>query len=104
MNDRLKFPVFGGGLVLLFGAALGIGALVGDPAGPADSQAERSGKTAAPGFRDSESGYTLSEISAPAEPDRPGALRFRITGPDNAVVSRFTTLHEKNLHLIVVRA
>ncbi len=35
MTDRLKFAAFGGGLVALFGAAFGIGSLVGDPAGPA---------------------------------------------------------------------
>ncbi|MFI6868370.1 hypothetical protein [Nocardia sp. NPDC050406] len=99
MNDRLKFAAFGGGLVVLFGAALGIGALVGDPSpapGPDTSQ------TDALGLLDTESGYTLSEISAPTAANQPGALSFRITGP-NGTVTAYDKEHEKDLHLIVAR-
>lgn len=99
MNDRLKFAAFGGGLVVLFGAALGIGALVGDPAESASGPTS----AAANGLQGSESGYTLSNIAAPADPNQQGALSFRITGPQGAV-TQYDTLHEKNLHLIVVRS
>ncbi|WP_067816648.1 hypothetical protein [Nocardia inohanensis] len=104
MNDRLKFAAFGGGLVVLFGAALGIGALVGDPSEPASTASDHSRheNETAPGLLDSESGYTLGEVSAPAAPNQPGALKFRITGPQGAV-TQYNTLHEQNLHLIVVR-
>lgn len=105
MNDRLKFAAFGGGLVVLFGAALGIGALVGDPSEPATTEADHSRheSAAAPGLLDSESGYTLGAVSAPAAPNQPGALSFRITGPQGTV-TQYNTLHEQNLHLIVVRS
>ncbi|MBV7706775.1 MULTISPECIES: hypothetical protein [Nocardia] len=96
MNDRLKFAAFGGGLVVLFGAALGIGALVGDPAEPAPGHGT--------GLQATQEGYTLSEVSAPTEPRTPGTLRFRITGPDGAPVTQYTDLHEQDLHLIAVRS
>ena len=96
MNDRLKFAAFGGGLVVLFGAALGIGALVGDPAEPAPGHGT--------GLQATQEGYTLSEVAAPTEPRTPGTLRFRITGPDGAPVTRYTDLHERDLHLIAVRS
>ncbi|WP_067697910.1 hypothetical protein [Nocardia jejuensis] len=103
MNDRLKFAAFGGGLVVLFGAALGIGALVGDPAEPASgSTSQHSGTQAATGLQDNLSGYTLADLTTPAAPNEQGALRFRIIGPQG-VVTKFDTLHDKNLHLIVVR-
>ncbi|MEV0245003.1 hypothetical protein AB0H76_00280 [Nocardia sp. NPDC050712] len=100
MQDRFKLVAAGGALVVLFGVALGIGALVGDPA----ENAAATGTPGATGLSASESGYTLADLSAPAEPNQPGALRFRITGPDGAAVTRFTTQHEKQLHLVVVRA
>ncbi|WP_069162306.1 hypothetical protein [Nocardia altamirensis] len=99
MQDRLKFAAFGGALVVLFGVALGIGALVGEPAGPASNS-----KQAATGLSDAQSGYTLTDLTAPTEPNQAGTLRFRITGPDGAPVVRFRTQHDKKLHLIVVRS
>ncbi|MCP9622970.1 hypothetical protein FOH10_01700 [Nocardia otitidiscaviarum] len=104
MNDRLRFAAFGGGLVVLFGAALGIGALVGDPSpapghDTAQSQAADAGSL---GLADSESGYTLGEISAPTTANQPGVLSFRITGPSGTVTA-YDEQHEKDLHLIVAR-
>ncbi|MEV6555780.1 hypothetical protein AB0M22_08700 [Nocardia sp. NPDC051756] len=103
MQDRLKFAAFGGALVVLFGAALGIGALVGDPA---ERAADRTTSSAGPdqGLSERRSGYTLADLTAPTEPNQAGALRFRITGPDGAPVVRFQTQHDKKLHLIVVRS
>ncbi|MGW4243472.1 hypothetical protein [Nocardia sp. NPDC004722] len=105
MNDRLRFAAFGGGLVVLFGAALGIGALVGDrsgaaPAGKDDHSAHQAAE--ATGLRADRDGYTLSDITAPATPNQQGALQFRITGPQGAV-TKYNDLHEQDLHLIVVR-
>ncbi|MFF0489948.1 hypothetical protein ACFYTQ_13105 [Nocardia sp. NPDC004068] len=108
MTDRLRFAAFGGGLVVLFAAALGLGALVGDRTGAApghdDSHSTQAGEAMNTGLRTTEAGYTLDELSAPTETNRPGTLSFRITGPDAAPVTAFTTLHEKQLHLIVVRS
>lgn len=103
MNDGLKFAAFGGGLVVLFGAALGIGALVGDPTGPAPGH-DTSATSEPIGLRTTESGYTLAGMSAPDAPDAPGTLRFRIDGPDGAPVTAYRDLHEKDLHLIAVRS
>ncbi|MEU7140516.1 hypothetical protein ABZ942_13785 [Nocardia sp. NPDC046473] len=103
MQDRLKFVAFGGALVVLFGIALGIGALVGDPAEPApNDMAHPAGSDT--GLSESRSGYTLADLAAPREPNQAGALRFRIAGPDGAPVVRFRTQHDKKLHLIVVRS
>ncbi|GAB2504665.1 hypothetical protein [Nocardia heshunensis] len=107
MNDRLRFAAFGGGLVVLFGAALGVGALVGDRSGAApagdDHSAHQTTQTAeATGLRADRDGYTLSDITAPVIPNQQGALQFRITGPQGAV-TKYNDLHEKDLHLIVVR-
>ncbi|MBL1079534.1 hypothetical protein JK358_34530 [Nocardia sp. 2] len=108
MNDRLRFAALGGGLVVLFGAALGIGALVGDPTEPAPgtTAAHSEHGTTAPestyGLTESESGYALGEVSAPTAANQQGALRFRITGPQGTV-TRYQTLHDKQLHLIVAR-
>ncbi|MTE15462.1 hypothetical protein [Nocardia aurantiaca] len=106
MNDRLRFAAFGGGLVVLFGAALGIGALVGDRSGAAPTEAgpdhSQHAAAAATGLQDNLSGYSLGEISAPAAPNQQGALRFRITGPQGTV-TQYDNLHDKDLHLIVVR-
>ncbi|GAB2644344.1 hypothetical protein [Nocardia goodfellowii] len=98
MRDQLRLVAIGGVLVVLFAVALGIGALVGDPGDAADT-----GGAGATGLSDSESGYTLADLTAPAEPNQPGSLRFRIIGPDGTPVTRFTVQHEKQLHLIVVR-
>ncbi|MCM6777204.1 hypothetical protein NDR87_27320 [Nocardia sp. CDC159] len=107
MNDRLRFAAFGGGLVVLFGAALGLGALVGDRIGAAPGHGESHSAPANPaagtGSQAAAAGYTLAELSAPAEVNRPGALRLRIDGPGGEPVTRFNTLHEKQLHLIAVR-
>ncbi|NNH70089.1 hypothetical protein HLB23_09495 [Nocardia uniformis] len=103
MNDRLKFAAFGGGLVVLFGAALGIGALVGDPSPAPEHDTIRTEAIDSLGLSDSESGYTLGEITAPAAANQPGALTFRITGP-NGTVTAYDKQHEKDLHLIVARS
>ncbi|MBB5912731.1 hypothetical protein BJY24_001598 [Nocardia transvalensis] len=108
MNDRLRFAAFGGGLVVLFGAALGLGALVGAPGEPAsghdDSHDSAASETMSNGLHSGRDGYTLTEISAPAAPNEPGALRFRILGTNGTPVTAYTPLHEKDLHLIVVRS
>ncbi|WP_040812574.1 hypothetical protein [Nocardia concava] len=105
MNDRLKFAAFGVGLVVLFGAALGVGALVGDRSGAAPAGADHSEhQAAAPtGLQASESGYTLGDITAPVTPNQQGALQFRITGPQGTL-TQYNNLHEQDLHLIVVRS
>ncbi|MBF6452524.1 hypothetical protein [Nocardia cyriacigeorgica] len=104
MSDRRKFAAVGGALLLLFGVALGIGALVGDQTEPTPAGQPTAPAGHALGLTEHVAGYTLSEISAPETPGRAGTLRFHITGPDGAPVTEFTTQHDKKLHLIVSRS
>lgn len=52
-------------------------------------------------------GYSLSVANptfGPADPAAPRALRFVVRGPDGAPVARYETVHEKLMHLVVVRS
>ncbi|MBM7367266.1 heavy metal-binding domain-containing protein [Gordonia hydrophobica] len=49
-------------------------------------------------------GYRLGAVTAPAATGEAGALSFTVTGPDGKAVTAFDLEHEKELHLIVVRA
>ncbi|KZE91708.1 MULTISPECIES: heavy metal-binding domain-containing protein [Actinomycetes] len=49
-------------------------------------------------------GYQLTDLGAPTETGADGELSLTITGPDGQAVTDFELEHEKELHLIVVRA
>ena len=122
MNTPLKLAAFGAGLVAVFGAATGLGAVVG-PVGPAaDSSAAGHdmaaadeaghGDDAAPdgdaahlpaGLAVSEDGYTLAldRPALPAGDDVP--LSFRVLGPDGDPLTDYALRHDEDLHLIAVR-
>ncbi|SFF76440.1 hypothetical protein [Blastococcus tunisiensis] len=122
MNTPLKLAGFGAGLLAAFGAALGVGSLVG-PVGPATEAAAEQhdmGTEAAPAHDDaaghesaptdlpaglavSASGYTLdlAERSLPAGASTP--VEFRILGPDGEAVTGYDVDHDVDLHLIAVR-
>jgi hypothetical protein len=120
MNTPLKLAGFGLGLVAAFGAAVGVGSVVG-PIGPAvqssaddhgmDTGAEAGGHDGAAtheaglpaGLTVSESGYTLelTERSMPAGTATPVA--FRIVGPEGGPVTEYDVDHDVDLHLIAVR-
>ncbi|WP_173921697.1 heavy-metal-associated domain-containing protein [Agromyces sp. Marseille-P2726] len=98
---------FGGGRVLVpssaadgWGAEQGTHAASDSEREPAD--AAHSGSSVK-GVASSENGYSLQDVSAPAVVGEPGTLAFVLTGPDGARVTDYTTQHEKDLHLIVVR-
>ena len=57
-----------------------------------------------PGLASATAGYQLRDVTAPDAVDRDGPLRFRLTGPDAEPVDDYTTSHDKDLHLIVVRS
>ncbi|MDA2894343.1 heavy-metal-associated domain-containing protein [Mycolicibacterium sp. BiH015] len=61
-------------------------------------------KPDAPGLSLAESGYTLGPVRAPRTADAPGTLSFSITDAAGKPLLDYTTLHDKQLHLIVVRA
>lgn len=123
MNTPVKLATFGVGLVAAFGAAVGLGAVVG-PVGPAAVEASPAGHDMADGggaghedgaghdgaasslpagLAVSEDGYTLAldRPDLPAGEDVP--LIFRILGPDGHAVSDYAVRHDEDLHLIAVR-
>jgi hypothetical protein len=120
MNTSLKLAAFGAGLVAVFGAATGLGAVVG-PVGPAAADSSAAGHDMASGdagahgadesaaahlpggLAVSEDGYTLAldRPALPAGDDVPFA--FRILGPDGSAVTDYAVRHDQDLHLIAVR-
>jgi hypothetical protein len=114
MRTPIKLGAYAFSLVAVFVAALGAGHL----AGPSGATAATHGTThtgggaaaqhdnAAPvpaGLQVTEDGYRLTPLSAALVTGEPQPFRFQIHGPDGAPVTRYTTSHDKDLHLIVVR-
>ena len=56
------------------------------------------------GLTVAQDGYQLGALTAPAAVGEDGTLSFRLTGPDGKPVTDYTTAHDKDLHLIVVRS
>ena len=56
------------------------------------------------GLAVAQDGYQLEALTAPESTDEDGVLSFRLTGPDGRPVTDYTTSHDKDLHLIVVRS
>lgn len=124
MNAAGRLALFGGGLAVAFaGAFLAAGAVVpgevvsawnGESVGEEQSMDQHDGSTetveqgeaAAPaGLSSAADGYLLSPIEAPAGVGHEGRLAFTIErAADGAPLTAYTTAHEQDLHLIVVRA
>ena len=118
MNTPTKVAGFALGLLAVFGAATGIGSLVGPvrtaPAAAADQHADggtgghdTSTSAARPklpgGLMVSQDGYTLDLVQRQLPASGSTPLAFRILGPDREPVGDYTREHGKDLHLIVVR-
>jgi hypothetical protein len=107
MTAPLKFAGFVVGLVVLFVASLGVWATIGPDPAVATTHSQPSELPAAAesaaGLSVTESGYTLRMAQTRFESGKQVPLRFRITGPSGAAVTRYVDNHEKQLHLIVVR-
>jgi hypothetical protein len=114
MNTAIKLGGFGIGLVAVFTAALGLGSLfpAAAPATPAahdgghtSTTPEQNTPSAVPpaGLQISQDGYRLTPLSGSLSTGTPQPFRFQITGPDSRPVTDYTTSHDKDLHLIVVR-
>ncbi|MGW4946490.1 hypothetical protein ACWEOZ_33455 [Actinoplanes sp. NPDC004185] len=116
MGTPLKLGSFALGLAVVFSAALGLGNLAGpadsavttttahgdgghDSAAAADGPAEH----VPAGLQISQDGYQLQPLSPALAVGKPTPFAFRIAGPDGAPVTAYTTSHDKDLHLIVVR-
>ncbi|WP_259141174.1 heavy-metal-associated domain-containing protein [Tsukamurella ocularis] len=119
MNPAATLAVYGAGLVVAFGGAHGIaGAVVPDGTvarwnAQADQGHSGSGGPAAAapaamaplkGVALSAEGLTFASVAAPRAVGEAGTLGFRIEDATGAPVTAYTTTHEKDLHLIAVRA
>lgn len=118
MKAPVRLAAYGAGLVVAFGAAFGLaGVAVPDSvvtawAKSSDSNAHGEGHSdteeqnmehAMNGVSASAAGYILSPVTAPSGTNDAGTLSFRILDEDGQPVTEYTTTHEKDLHLIVVR-
>ncbi|GIF10142.1 hypothetical protein [Actinoplanes teichomyceticus] len=113
MNTAIKLGGFGIGLAAVFTAALGLGSLF--PASAPATPAAHGGHTGTPaeqntpaaalpaGLQISQDGYRLTLLNGSLSTGTPQPFRFQITGPDSRPVTAYTTSHDKDLHLIVVR-
>ncbi len=109
-----KISLFVVGLAVVFGAAAAIGSLV-EPAGTEGgteetmathtAEQETHGVTAhePAGLGVSADGYTLRMSPTRLERGRARELRFSIEDETGALVTEFDELHERRLHLILVR-
>src|SRR4051794_38806681 len=107
MRTPLKVGAYGLGLAAVFAASVGIGTVGGPtgaaPAGHADSHPEQQAAALPGGLQVAQDGYRLVPLTTALSTGPAAPFRFRILGPDDAAVTRYTTSHDKDLHLIVVR-
>ncbi len=100
MSPRARIAAF----ALVLGVAFGAAFALGSAFEPVDTEAGGHGENggahsgAAHG-----GGYTLRLDRSRLAPGEAGRLRFRIEDADGATVRRFDQLHERRMHLIVVR-
>jgi hypothetical protein len=119
MRTPIKLGAYLLGLAAVFAASIGLGQVAGPQRSPAVAHGEpHAGPSAGGGHGEhaegaavhlpaglqvTEDGYRLAPITAALATGAPQPFRFRILGPDGAPVTRYTTSHDKDLHLIVVR-
>lgn len=123
MNTPARLAAFGGLIAITFGAALGVGAAVGTPIGPAapghSSGGHSSGGSHAASATDqatnqaadhrpaglavAESGYRLVLDADRLAAGRRIPFSFKVVGPDGTPLTRYRPNHERDLHLIAVR-
>jgi hypothetical protein len=117
MNTPTRVAAFVGGLAAIFAAAVGAGTLTGpvgntstaDPAGhdagptPPGTTEQVTAEDLPGGLMVSQDGYTLDLTARQLPVAAEAPVQFQILGPDGQPVTRYTTAHGKDLHLIVVR-
>ena len=110
MKPVATLGAYAAALVVVFGAAVGLGGLVG-PIGTAGAEAAGSAAHTADGADDlaptglavSQDGYTLRLADATLPASTRAVLAFTVAGPDGAPLTDYARSHEQDLHLIVVR-
>ncbi|GAA0815630.1 hypothetical protein [Spirilliplanes yamanashiensis] len=118
MRTPIRLGAFALGLAAVFAASVGLGRLAGPtraaPATDSHSGAAAHGAGSTPsgdpgathlpgGLQVIQDGYRLTPVSGTLATGDPEPFRFQILGPDGAPVTRYTTTHDKDMHLIVVR-
>ena len=119
LGDRAGFRLaaFGAVLIVVLFAGYGLGRLnqsttkaTNAPMPPSESQPHNHGAAqnttmgaAVAGQSLSESGLTLVPEGSTFAANRPQRLSFRIAGPGGAPITTYAIVHDKPLHLIVVR-
>jgi hypothetical protein len=109
-----RIAIFLAGLVAVFAAAVVLGSLVEPAETEGDGREETMEahemethgaheSTQPAGLGIAEDGYTLRIGPSQIERGAARQLRFTIDGPDGAPVIEFDELHERRMHLIVVR-
>lgn len=73
-------------------------------AGSHDESGQTPGADPVRGLAVAQDGYQLVALTAPRAVGQAGTLAFRLTGPDAKPVTDYTTAHDKDLHLVVVRS
>ena len=106
MNPAATLSAYAAALVVVFGAAVGVGHLVGpvgaDPAPSAVPSADAAPRLPG-GLAVSQDGFTLRLARATVPASERALLAFTIEGPDGRAVTSYTASHGKELHLVVVR-
>ncbi|MBG0562664.1 hypothetical protein [Actinoplanes aureus] len=113
MRTSVKLGAYALGLVVVFGATAGAGRVFGPEEKPApppahtEAHAEPAAESAAAhvpgGLQVAQDGYRLTLITTSLTTGDAQPFRFRVLGPDGEPVTAYTTNHDKDLHLIVVR-
>ena len=122
MNAAGRLTAFGAGLAVAFTAAYVTAAAVVPDTAATSPQTQTSDAAAdhsaplteqaspvvpfadPPGLSLAERGYVLSPVRSPSAPDDRGTLSFTIVDPGGTPLLDYATVHDKQLHLIVVRS
>ena len=112
MNAAGRLAVFGAVLAVAFGAAYTTAAAIApdSPAAPAEDHPSSEPARAVPASADqaglslADGGYQLSPVQAPGTVGARGLLSFAILDQAGRPLRNYQTVHDKQLHLIVVRS
>ena len=125
MNAAGRLSLYAAGLVVAFAGTFAVAAAVVPDSASTDWKGNATGNhpedehddtekeataddekavSVIPGVSLSAHGYVLSPVSAPTSVGEAGELSFRIADEQGASLTAYKNSHEKDLHLIVVRA
>ncbi|MGN9810764.1 hypothetical protein ACTMSW_15545 [Micromonospora sp. BQ11] len=120
-RSTLRLALVVGGLVLAVLLGFGLGRINGGPSdavgsasvladhshpagtGAHEHGADQGGAAQTQGLSASSAGYTLVPAGVEFAAGRPGELRFQVRDAQRRPVTRFAVVHDKPMHLIVVR-